>query len=1150
MTGQPLHKSPPLPVAPNADLAQQKASTPQDHVWVGASAGSGKTKVLTDRVLRLLLPDPAGRWLGAAPEKLLCITFTKAAAAEMALRVQGALGQWAVMPESELAKSLYDLTGVEPDAAMLKAARKLFADVLDCPGGLKIMTIHSFCQSVLARFPLEAKINPNFRVLDERIAGDLFSQSIEQVLLMAQQGTGRGTHEAFSRLSLRFDLKSLKDLIKTILKAPEQVEAFIATYRDMPSIEAMIKEAFSIPADINVSKLRQDFVTDAVLGETRGFASECCQSSAAKFKTLGQQLSAWLALTAEDRFKQFELYEQAMLTKGGAPRSFGNTGKNTESLVSGYEHELDRYMAYRDSSILCEQAAVTAALLVLAADIIASYKAAKKSLNALDFDDLIRATDTLLTNTSGKWVHFKLDGGIDHILMDEAQDTNPHQWSILERLSSEIFSGEGRETAQPRSLFVVGDKKQSIFSFQGADPQAFDRMQQYFDERGQAAGREIVKVPLEVSFRSTLPVLKLVDTVFNAPVLKSRVGLKDGEMLQHFSHNYKAEGIVELWPLLQPPKRTTSESWVLPFADDAAESFKSIAELVAERIDGWLASKEKLASQGREIQPGDILILVKTREPMVSNLLRELKARNLPVSGVDRMVLSQQIAVRDLIAAARFVRLPADSFSLACVLKSPLVGWDDDQLMALALPRGQDISLWQALQEAGDAPVLNWLISLLELGKTVRPFEFFETLLNRPCPAAPAGTGWRAMTARLGVDCIDPLEEFMTLCLNLEQQDITTLDDLMIWEQDSEVEIKRELEEEGSAIRIMTVHASKGLEAPIVILPDTSKVPNLKKVENFLWFDRQGKHLPLWGSGSATSHSEFQTLRKQRLEAHLAEDARLLYVALTRARDRLYIAGVATSKGIATEDSWYSHIANAFMQCADAETLADGTVRLRSAQTGTAKNRQKSASSTASVPAPAWLFHQAPAEPPRRKAFSPSRGELADAKKQVYSPTEMGHTERVQRGILTHKLFEILPDIPDPQRDAAAQHYIERAGQNLSQQVRAEIVFETLRVLRDPVFAPVFAAGSLAEVPITGYMGDHLQMNAQIDRLVILENHILIVDYKTNRPSPQNPANIPHAYIEQLRAYRDVLAQIYPNHLISCAILWTDQPLLMPVPNL
>ncbi len=1141
-----------LPDNPDPNIPQRAASEPEAIAWVSASAGSGKTKVLTDRVLRLLLPDPQGRWAGAAPHRLLCITFTKAGAAEMSLRVQKRLSAWAVMPEAALSNELHSLCGQQPDEVMIRAARRLFADVLDCPGGLRILTIHSFCQSVLGRFPLEAGVSPNFTVLDSAPADQLFSQCIDTVLLGAQAGTDK-MGEAFNLLAPALDLNDLRREVQSVLKRPEDLEKALSGITSLAALGSRIAVGLNLPENATAEKIYADFNSQIDEPALRAAITDLCGDTKTNQK-MGMGLQLWLDRDTYTRSQTIQDALDALLTTKGEPRSLGKTFPVS---FPAHKEALDRLIAQFDTLTdqmqALRQSRMTAALLWLARAILDRYEAEKKKQGALDFNDLIRRTDRLLSSSGSAWVHFKLDGGIDHILMDEAQDTNHLQWSIFDHLRQEIFTGSGRETAQPRSVFVVGDEKQSIFGFQGADPAGFNEMRERIAAESAAIERDFRAVQLEVSFRTTPPVLEIVDQTFASRELHRRLGIPPETTLRHFSQRAREAGLVELWPPVAKVKKDKRDPWTLPFDPPApAAATATLPAQIAQQISFWLQNGEMLESTGRKIRPGDILVLVKTRNAFVHELVRQLKRRQIPVTGVDRMILTDQIGVQDCLALARFARLPSDDFSLACVLKSPLVGWDDEQLMQAAI--GRPHTLWEAVQETSSPELINWLETLISAARISNPYEFFETALNQRCPAGLSG--WKAMTGRLGLDVADPLNELLSLCIQLETQGVRTLDDLLVWAQKNKVEIKREMDEglnieTGGQVRIMTVHAAKGLEAPIVFLPDTTSSPARSKIDKLIWPSESGLSVPVWSASASRGAKAYVTAGDRVFGRTEDEYARLLYVALTRARDRLYLMGVETTPK-AFDRSWYRLVADAFSSIDRTETLENGRRRLVSGQQDAVKETRTATKISAPLLAmPAWLQKAAPEEAALPKKLTPSRLDEEDGSTppvQAYSPFDPARPNRVLRGTLTHTLFQFLPDIDDEKREEAARFYLTRAGRGLGVDIREEIITETLAVLHDPVFAPVFAPGSLAEVPVTGLLTDGRIISGQIDRLVIGRDEILIVDYKTNRPSPVDVKNVPNVYRNQLRAYRDALALIHPKSLIKCAILWTDQPVLMPVP--
>jgi len=1138
------------PEAPDPNTPQRAATIPHHDVWVSASAGSGKTKVLTDRVLRLMLPDPHNRWQGADPHRILCITFTKAAAALMALRVQSKLGEWAVMSDASLSESLNNLLDSPPSEEVKIAARKLFSTVLDTTGGLSIMTIHSFCQSILGRFAIEAGITPGFTILEDTRANDILRRIVDELILGVRGGNDPDLLSSFQKIATYLDLEKLRETLHSVLSKSREISEFLLSLEQTLSVEDKLRQELGYQSNFKPLISDNDLLEISRILTREGGKNE---------KDSGQKIADWLTLNEKERLSRILDLQDAFLRKTDKKiRSLNKNITENYSNVFILRHTiLEQISLYLDNLAIARQASQTDDLLKIVTYCLKEYQAQKQKMNALDFNDLILKTRHLLESETMDWVHFKLDEGIDHILVDEAQDTNPHQWAIIRRLSDEFLSGLGNDS-RLRSLFIVGDEKQSIFSFHGADPDTFKNMRDFFESRSKSAERTFSKIPLETSFRSTRPVLQLVDEVFNQQDLSKRLGIPSHSSLTHFAHRDKDAGLIELWDATIIDKKDSDEvsiKWKIPILSPLGDkrtidnpSLSPLANKIAKTISGWLDRKEVLQSTGRAIQPRDILILVRTRTNFVSDLVRQLKLQGIPVSGVDRMKLTDQIAVMDCLALAKFARFPNDDLSLACLLRSPFIRISEDRLMELAL--GRNGSLWDSVQRHMDTAILSWLHQIIQKSKTEKPFDFFDDVMNSSCPFNAGTSGWGAFSTCLGSDCLDPLDEFISFCLAKEEDGVFSLEELISVIQSSDIEIKRDTEdgekESLNQVRIMTIHASKGLESPIVFLPDTMKAPNRGKIDALQWI-KSGDNtpfIPLWAARSGDGCKTYEDLKIKTYDKMISEYMRLLYVALTRAKDRLYIAG--QNKTLQFNDfSWYHLISMAF-QTLPHRRIGD-VLRIETEQLGaTTKNTSSSLSSSDEGTLPSWIKSPAIDDTLKRlTVIQPSQ--LAIRQDRVQSPLNIDGTYRFRRGNLTHKLFQILPDLPKERREQAALVFLSRMAKDLPPEIHRDIVNETLKILNDPIFSNVFGENSMAEVPISGDMGDERFISGQIDRLAIGHNHILIVDFKTNRPSPKDLKDIPEAYIQQLNSYKTALHKIFPDKEILCALLWTDRPILMPI---
>jgi len=1132
---------------------QRRAIAPATSVWVGASAGTGKTKVLTDRVLTLMLRR-------VRPDAILCLTFTKAAAAEMTNRLLAVLGDWSVADDADLAADVKDLLGADPDATTLRHARRLFAAVLDLPGGMRIQTIHAFCDSLLRRFPIEADLAPHFDVIDERTADEMIAAARDEMIADARDDAAAPLAAALAELTRvageeRFNalmkaLASERGRIARLLDRHGGVDGFVAAVRNRLGVAGARDEVIAAAcadAAFDAAALR------AAVARLQGGKKSDVERA--------DLMAPWLA-QPDRRAALFDDWCKAFLTGDLVPRKSLIT-KDLGGEDSAYGKAL-RAEALRLEAVLerCRAATVasgTAALVRLVDALLRRYGAHKHRRAVLDYDDLILKTRHLLEQAgAAAWVLYKLDGGIDHVLIDEAQDTNPDQWRVVRAIAEEFFAGAGAR-AGARTVFAVGDAKQSIFSFQRADPDAFAAMRDFFRARVEAAERAWDTVDLTVSFRSAPAVLKAVDAVFDGAAAADGV-VPPGETLRHEPIRTGAPGLVELWPLVLPADAAPMEAWTPPLeyrpGDDPSAR---LAAVIAGRIRRWLDSGEMLESEGRPIRPKDIMVLVRHRTAFVPTLVKELKEKDVPVAGVDRMVLTHQLAVMDLMALARFVLLPEDDLNLAVVLKGPLVGFDDDALFDLAWDRGDRVALWSALgRRARETPLFaaahDLLADLLAQADYVTPFAFFADILGRR-------RGREKLLARLGVEAGDPIAEFLSLALAHERLHPPSLQGFLHWVEAGEAQIKRELEQaERDEVRVITVHGAKGLEAPVVFLPDTVAKPQARLP--LFWLGggpMDDPDLLVWSPNKASDDALAAAERQRAQAREMQEYRRLLYVALTRARDRLYVCGWQQRTNPA-DDCWHRLVEAAMARIAEPAAFDfraddprhgwDGPGwRYRDAPAMPAGTRPAAAAAAPApplAPLPDWAVRPPAAEPAPARPLAPSRPDDADS--PVRAPVGPDRGAAFHRGTLIHRLLQSLPDVPPDRRDAAARRFLARPVHRLSPAEQDTFRAEALAVLDHPDLAPAFAADAQAEVPVVGLVNGRA-VAGQVDRLAVTGDAVLVVDYKTNRPPPAAVAGVPPLYFRQMAAYRALLAEIYPGKTIVCAILWTDGPRLMRLPD-
>jgi len=1136
-----------LPLIRSAD--QRIAAAPQASVWVSANAGSGKTGVLVDRVVRLLLG-------GTRPERILCLTFTKAAAAEMANRLHRMLGAWVRLDDEDLKAALHALLEHEVKTQELAPARRLFAETLDAPGGLKIQTIHAFCQSLLGRFPLEADLSPHFTAMDERSSAELLDEARLQILARAHDGDHPQLADALDHVVALCDEARFSRVLKELAYQRGRLTR-LQSKDGLARAEKDVRRVLGLgEGETNDSILAAACQIGAFdeLGLTS--AAEALETGTDKDKGRAGTIRKWLKKPSDRVSMLGGEYIDLFLTKAGEPRKESGliTKKPKEANPAALDVlliEQQRIMELFERLKAVAVAEASRSLLVIAQALIGRYQFLKERRALLDYDDLILKARGLLDTKDGiSWVHYKLDGGIEHILVDEAQDTSPDQWAVIEALTEEFYAGMGtREGLAPRSFFAVGDEKQSIYSFQGADLAMFERVRAHFAERTQAAGLEWRPVELAQSFRTVPVLLKTVDGVFANDKARDGVSLKGAE-IRHRPTRIGQAGLVELWPIVKAAEKPEVLPWDAPLDQTPVDSPENrLAERIASTIKGWIENEEILSSRNRPIRPGDILILVGRRGSFVEEMVRRLKEKGIAVAGTDRMVLTEQIAVMDLVALGNFLLLPDDDLTLAEVLKGPLFGFDEEDLFSLCHERAE--RLWPELRKRRmETPrftlAVDELEALLASVDYAPPFELFSALLG-------PGGGRNRLTARLGFEANDPLDEFLSLALEYERAHTPSLQGFLHWLAAGGTTVKRDLEQFRDEVRVMTIHGAKGLESNIVFLPDTCRVPDAKQESGLLWesgdVGEDGPPPPpLWPVRKANEEAACARRRDEAQRLREEEYRRLLYVALTRARDRLYICGWETQKGRG-DGCWYDLVAAPLKELAcEVEMFGESGWRLESAQEAPPIADKIVAGLTqAPEVLPQWARQEAPVEAVPPRPLAPSRPqEVEPASLSPLAGTDRG--ARFKRGRLIHRLLESLPELAQKDRASACRRYLSRAVHRLDDADRAEIAAETLAVLADPAFAALFGPGSLAEVRVAGQAGNTV-ISGQVDRLCVTPDEVLVVDYKTNRPRPEKVPDVPLIYLRQMAAYRAALQGIYPDKPVCCVLLWTDGPVLMALPD-
>ena len=1132
--------------ADKASFAQQRAADPDACVWVSANAGTGKTHLLIDRVTRLLLR-------GADPGRILCLSFTRAAAAEMQDRLFRRLGLWATLSDDHLREQLQELLHGTVDADALGGARTLFARALETPGGLKIRTIHAFCESVLRRFPVEARVARHFDVLDDRAAAELRAQARQALLAYAQTGGDLPLQSALQEIVRRIDEPAFIEL------SDEMIHLRTAGDPAQDARQRALYRFLGVAWGAEPAALTTEFIGALPRRDLLRAANALLQGTDRDKERAGVILEVLEAAQAgaEISGDLNESYKKVFLNLDDTPSAERNlitkaARESDPDAVAILRREQERVLALQQKRRALLVARSSAAAQRIMGALRAAYQELKDAHALLDYDDLITLTLGLLRSRGAAWVHYKLDEGLDHILVDEAQDTSPEQWEIIRLLSDDFFSGldARRETRErrgegPRTLFAVGDEKQSIFSFQGADPASFAHMRDYFSGRANDAGLEWRDIPLQASYRSTPEILGAVDLVFalGAP---AHEGLAQAEAaVRHKALRTAHMGRVEIWPPVKEGQIDPPGPWDEPDSPLTHQSARrQLAERVAEHIQALLREGPVLPATGSPVRPDDIMILVRTRSDFVEECIRQLKSRNIAVAGADRMQLLEQMAVMDLMAAGRFALLPEDDLTLATLLRSPFTGLSEELLLDLAHERKCPV-LWDELRRRRDenADFRNAHESLMELraaAETMTPYDFYALLLG-------ARGGRRRLLGRLGPEANDPIDEFLAMAGRYERAHAATLQGFLHWIGSAETQIKRDMEQRAGAVRVMTVHAAKGLQAPVVYLPDTCSMPDGK-------FDSRLIPVPeeeifLWPVSKKNDDPKTAEVRARMAAARRKEYHRLLYVAMTRAQDWLFITG-HEGRQKRPPGCWYDLMQEVLAPAAQEISLPWGDTGWRiEAGRVTGEKKEAAAPAARTDALPEWARRPAPPEPRPHRPLAPSRMDAEDV--TSFSPRRNAEG-RYKRGRLIHQLLQYLPGMAQESRAAAGRRFLAQPGFALSPDAVEEMLGQALRVLETPEFAAIFGPNSLAEVSVAGLLpalGEDVAISGQIDRLLIGEEEILIIDYKTNFNPPESADAAPRIYVRQMAAYRAALQAIYPGRPVRCALIWTDTPALMLLPE-
>ena len=1122
-----------LPLVPS----QLAAVEPRDDIWLSASAGTGKTQVLTARVIRLLLTA------GVRPENLLCITFTKAGAAEMSERINRQLAAWVQKKDSEIASDLQAIGADYGPEAKIKA-RQLFASVLDAPGGgLQIMTIHSFCQSILGSFPEEAGLVPGFKAIEGREQAQLFREALSGMILSAQDGP---VVPALQTMSLEMGEDAAMAFLRKCAAVPDVMASIPDGAGALIWARRLAEVGFDGPIDAYFEEELSDHRIDRASIET--VAAMNREWGGARGNGRAEKIETWLAMDPAARAAAFDILHGC----------WWSASKNEPMVASkGFTPPDDRYADIAldlalwtkgliDKQLRAQYAERLANAVLVGKAFATEYAQSKSAHGVVDFDDMIRKTAGLLNaNRMSEWIRYKLDRRTDHILVDESQDTNKAQWDIIRALSDDFYSEDRREENQSerstaaRTIFSVGDFKQAIYGFQGTAPERYREAGDEFEARIGDAGVELKRLDLSQSFRSTPPILRFVNALI-ASSGHEAFGI-DRAIAEHASK--KADiGLVEL---LEPVTADVAdeggdgddeESWV-------TSEKRLLAQKLADHAKALIDEAPWLTTQNQRLRPGDIMFLLRSRGELASLLVAQLHERGVPVAGIDRLRLLQPLVVQDLLATVRFVLQPDDDLSLACLLVSPLFGWSQERLLERGYRPDKSVSLWQHLRGHGDiADELAPLEDMLGRADFVTVYDFLEHTLSGPV------AGRRKFAARLGNESLVPMEEMLNAAIQFEQQQGGGLQNFLDWFDSGDIEIKREGESDTNEVRVMTVHGAKGLQAPVVILADTTADPTKKPDRSAELLIDEGRRAPLLPIRKAEESARLADIVEMQKKRESAEHMRLLYVAVTRAEERLIMTGSLgiSRKGVAPEQSWYAALERG-MLALGAEWNEDATwgravrhlgMEGVAALAPMATGARPEAAGAPTV-APPWLFADAPGEQKPPRPLVPSR---LDDDDYGDAPASTAMRVAAERGKLIHALFERIED--GTSLDRAARWLFAQAGEGIDANA---LLAEAKAITDNPEWADLFGPDARAEVPIAAVVGETV-VSGRIDRLVVTPGHIRLLDFKTGRSVPADANSVAIPYLRQMAHYVAALEVIFPAASVEAALLFTHAPRLVELP--
>ena len=1063
-----------------AEKIQKEAINIKHSIWVEANAGTGKTKILIDRVLCLLLNN-------IHPNKILCLTFTKAAAAEMKMRLLDKLSSWSIMPEQDL---IIEIKALGFNNKYINRAKHLLSIVMQTNNQMNIQTMHSFCHDLLLKFPIESGISPYFNIIDESDKEQLLEQAWNEIIGNNYNDNDKNIIKPsiLYLAALNSELE-LKQIIKNIINQKNKINL------EQDFLNKIANILHLTPNQLNY----QDYVRH--ICKPNAFIINNLQLiitlfKASNKKTLinyAQITENWLNHSINQRITNLQEYLSIYITKQGKLRKLERFIENDHITI-----EQNRIAIIYNKLLAIQIYESTSHLFIVAQKIMQQYTKIKNKICSIDFDDQILHVNNLLNDLTPAWILSKLDNQFEHILVDEAQDLNPQQWKIIDFFVTEYFSYPEKQA----TLFIVGDRKQSIYSFRGSSQYEFDKRFYIYKKLAQQYKFSFKKISMNVSFRSQNNILQLVDKVFTDARAKQGV-LNTKDSLKHYSYTNDNNGEITIMPLCYHDYTQHND-----YLDESAEYKIDNQELTAKNI----AQHINNILQNDQIEPKDILVLVRNRSSIVDYLCKYLKNFSIPTCSIDNSNINKESVIQDIIVVIKTILLPEDDFSITCLLKGPFIGFNEDQIFDLAFKRGNK-TIWQQIQKNKSDHLIyqqayNFITTIIKQ-KHCNPYKFICYLLETM-------SGYDKLIYYFGEHIIDSINELLNLALYYEQNFCISLEGFVHWLNNNETSRSNARDLSRNAVQIMTVHGTKGLQAKIVFLADANRNNSIHNQDKKLILHND----VFFYLTNSTLINSIPEINYQQQENNRQENNRLLYVALTRAAQSLYIYGWNEK---ITANSWYDLINNNI-------TNTNNTLPII-----TNNSNKITCKKTQAIDMPQWL-HEAPSINNNNQYYYKNYTTIANTISLLNNKLLI----KQQIGLLTHRLFELCYHVNSIDKIA---NDLQKEFLLLSPEIINNTVQKVKNIMLNEKFSFIFQHKIKKEVSLAAIINNKI-VNYRIDHLVFHNNFIYIVDFKTSDNISDNKWQ---DYIQQMSNYWHIINKIHNDKTILCFIMFTMHNKLVPI---